>query len=134
MNKHPRLHHSAYKITKGSLEKVVEVFSLLGCTVTYRPEREYRWAMVGQAGLRYDIQLVETDEPSLPITTSKIGTHVAFISDDPQAVIQKIEAWSKEYDIKFITDGWSDKERYVDLPELFINFVIEIMHTSVEDL
>jgi hypothetical protein len=128
-----RLHHSAYKISTDSLEIVLEAFKLLGCEVTFRPKNKYVWAMVGQVGLRYDIQLVETDERPILTSESKTGTHVAFISDDPQSKIEEIREWAFNKKIKFIAGGWSEKELYFDLPELFINFVVEIMHTSVEE-
>jgi hypothetical protein len=36
------------------------------------------------------------------------------------------------YDCKnIIRGGWSEKELWFDLPDVFTNFVIEIMHTSI---
>lgn len=88
--------------------------------------------MIGQAGLRYDIQLVETDESPVLPEESRIGTHLAFISDDPAASIEEIKIWTESRHIKFISGAWTDKEQYFDLPDLFVNFVIEILHSSVE--
>lgn len=42
----------------------------------------------------------------------KRQVHLAFISDDPRALLQKIAAWAEAKDIKFRADGWSDRELY----------------------
>jgi hypothetical protein len=132
MNVEPRLHHSAYKIFPNSLEAALEVFKIFECEVTFKPELNQRWVMIGQKGLRYDIQLVEYSATSTDLD-SKTGTHLAFISSDPDGVIKKIEDWARDRNVKFIKGEWSKTEKYFDLPDIFINFVIEVMHTSVEE-
>jgi hypothetical protein len=132
MNIPTRLHHSAYKIAKNSLPQVIELFKILGCEITYKPDGQ-SWAMMGQSGLKYDIQLVETDESPAATIETKKGTHLAFISDDPQGVIDEIRLWAEGGKIKLISGKWTEKEQYFDLPDLFINFVIEVLHLSVEE-
>lgn len=131
MKSDPQLHHGARRIAPNSLEKVIEVFGLLSCHLTYRPV-EHRWAMVGQSGLDFDIQLMEVDE--VPIETkTRFNSHVAFISENPEAIILTVEEWALKNNIKFIKGGWSEKELWFDLPDLFIDFVIEVMHRSVTE-
>lgn len=129
----PRLHHCAQNVTQGSLETVLEMYKILNCEVVYRPDNGHRWAMVGQMQLRFAIQVVEIDSEPISAIEAKRQTHVAFLSDDPQGVIKKIENWAKANKVRFSQGGWSEKERYFDLPDLFINFVIEVMHTSIEE-
>lgn len=133
MNIDPRLHHYCQNVITGSLETVLEMYELLNCKVVYRPKSEYKWAMVGQEQLQFSIQIAEV--PDAPITDidKKRQTHVAFISDDPQALINKVESWAKQENIAFRQGGWSKIERYFDLPDLFVNFVVEVMHTSIEE-
>lgn len=129
MKTDPQLHHTAKRITPKSLELVVEVFELLGCKVTFR-EGNARWVMIGQDGLSFDIQLVEVDETPIH-TKSRVSSHVAFISNYPEEQIAKVEEWAQKKNIKFEKGGWNEKEQWFDLPELFVDFVVEIMHVSV---
>lgn len=129
----PRLHHYAQQITSGTLESVLEMYGLLGCKVVYRPPGNKAWAMVGQEQLIFAIQIVEVDDPPITDLDLKRRTHMAFISDDPQGVVNKIKVWAEGKGVEFREGGWSGRERYYDLPDVFINFVVEVMHTSVEE-
>ncbi len=129
----PRLHHYAQNISNGTLEDVLEIYAILGCEIVYRPNNSYQWAMVAQQPLRFAIQIVEVEEKPISDIDLKRKVHVAFISDNPQEVIDKVEAWAQKKNIRFRQGGWSDKEKYFDLPDIFVNFVIEVMHTSIEE-
>ena len=129
----PRLHHYAQNIVPNSLERVIEMYVLLGCKVVYRPNNGYNWAMVAQEPLNFAIQIVEVEEKPIIDLDIKRKVHIAFLSDNPKKIIQKIEGWAKQNNIAFREGGWSEKERYFDLPEIFVNFVVEVMHTSIEE-
>lgn len=129
----PRLHHCCHNITTGSLDKVLEMFDLLKCPVVYRPNNGYRWAMVGQPQLDFSLQVSEVSGKPIDDLETKCQVHIAFISDNPREVIDQIEKWASDKGISFREGGWSEKERYFDLPELFVNFVVEVMHTSIEE-
>lgn len=133
MKTDPRLHHYAQNITKGSLEVILEMYKIFDCEVVYRPSNGYQWAMVGQKQLNFPIQIVEADEKPISDLDTKRKTHIAFISDNPKGIIKKVEHWAKRKNISFREGGWSEKERYFDLPDLFVNFVVEVMHTSIEE-
>ena len=124
-----KLHHFAYNITPNNLELVIELFEELGCELAYK-EKNARWCMIAQKSIPIDIQIIETKDSPTPIK-KKVNTHVAFLSDRPKEDVEKIKQWAKNKDVKFKQGGWSDKELWFDLPDLFVNFVIEIMHTSV---
>lgn len=122
-------HHVCHRIAPGKLEAVLELFDLLGCGVTYRPEH-HQWAMVGQPGTPIDIQLYEEGGLAIP-TEQKLRTHVAFLSDDPARDVAAIETWAKKQELRIVTGGWSEQERWFDLPEVFGDFVVEIMDRAV---
>lgn len=124
-----KLHHFAYNITPNSLELVLDLFEKLGCKLTYRKGNE-RWCMINQKPITVDIQIIETKD-RLVLIKKKINTHIAFLSDTPKEDIGKIAKWAKSKKLTFKQGNWSDKELWFDLPDLFINFVIEIMHTSI---
>ncbi len=128
MNK-MRLHHFAYAINQNSLEIVLELFEKFGCTLSYR-DGEARWCMLEQKPINVDIQIIEVKGESAPIE-NKLNVHIAFLSNDPRGDIKKISEWCLNKKIIFRKGCWSDKELWFDLPEIFNNFVVEIMHTSV---
>ena len=131
MKPDPRLHHYCQNITRGYLKDMVEMYELLNLKVVYTPPTK-DWIMVGQEQLRFAIQITQVDSQPVEDIEIKNRTHIAFLSDDPQKAIELIENWAKTKNIKFRQGGWSSIERYFDLPEIFNNFVVEIMHTSIE--
>lgn len=128
----PRLHHYCQNITKGNLDVVVEMYQLLNFKVVYTPPNG-DWIMVGQDQLRFAIQITQVEDTPIVDIDIKRRTHIAFLSDNPQEVISKVEAWANNKNIKFRQGGWSDKEKYFDLPDIFVNFMVEVMHTSIEE-
>jgi len=131
MKIYPQLHHYAQIITKNSLNDILEMYEVFNCKVTHRPNDSYTWAIVGQDKPEFRIQIIETEDKPIADIKVKRSSHLGFLSDNPQEVIDKVENWAKNKNIRFIQGQWSEKELYFDLPDLFTNFVIEVMHTSV---
>lgn len=129
MKTDPQLHHVAKRIVPQSLEKVIEALEILGCKMKYR-QGNARWAMIGQDNLAFNLQLNEVSEVPRK-DKSRTSSHIAFISDTPAEQIEKIERWATERNIRFEKGGWSEEELWFDLPDLFVDFVVEIMHASV---
>ena len=128
----PRLHHYCQNITKGNLDTVIEMYKLLKFKVVYAPPAK-DWIMVGQDEPRFAIQIIQVDGTPIEDINKKRQTHIAFLSDNPQSVIDDIKGWAEGKGLKFREGGWSAIERYFDLPDIFVNFVIEVMHTSIEE-
>ena len=124
-----KIHHFAYNIKPNNLELVIELFEKLNCTLSYR-EGQARWCMIEQKPTQIDIQIIETENEVIPIKT-KINTHIGFISENPNEDIKEIASWAKSKGIKLKQGLWSEKELWFDLPEIFTNFVIEIMDKSI---
>jgi len=129
----PKLHHLCQNITKGSLQDVVEMYKMLHFDVVYTPVDATDWLMIGQMNLRFGIQLAEVSAEPIEDLEIKRQTHLAFLSDDPKKVISTVQEWAKVKGIRFREGGWSEKECYFDLPDLFVNFVIEVMHSSIDE-
>jgi len=123
------LHHFAYNITPNNLELFLELMDKFDCSLAYR-EGDARWCMIEQKPIPVDIQIIETEDKIAPIEI-KTNIHIAFLSDNPKLNIEEIKKWTESKNIKFRQGSWSDKEMWFDLPDIFVNFVIEIMHTSV---
>ena len=120
-----KLHHFAYNITPNSLELVLELLEKLGCVLSYR-EKNARWCMIQQKPIPVDIQMIETRD-QIALIEKKINTHIAFLTDTPKEDIEEIKQWSESRGIKFRQGKWSNKELWFDLPDVFVNFVIEVM-------
>jgi hypothetical protein len=129
MNPDPRLHHTAKRIRPGSLDKVIEMFELLGLKLAYRPEG-MRWAMIDQEGLNFDIQLIEVEGEQLE-GESRRDSQISFVSENPIEQIEKVHVWAEEKGLTFVQKSWNEREHYFDLPDLFVDWVVEIMHVSV---
>lgn len=128
------IHHSSQSISVGSLEVALEMYtSILDCEVIFRPENGHKWAMVAQKQTNFSIQVIEVEEKPIKNLEIKKHTHIAFISDNPSGVISKAKKWAKNKGCKFTSGGWTDKELFFDLPSIFINSVIEVMHTSITE-
>jgi hypothetical protein len=76
----------------------------------------------------YWIQFSEINEQPVT-TTNKKETHIAFHSEEPTKDIQKLRNWFEQRNIKVITGQWSETELWIDCPEIFINFAIEVLKT-----
>lgn len=123
------LHHFAYNISPNNLELVVELFELLGCQISYR-EDNARWCMLEQKPIPVDIQIIEVSDNTVSIDKKK-NTHIAFLSDNPKSDIEQIEKWVKQKNINFIKGQWQPEMLWFDLPNIFVNFVVEIMDELV---
>lgn len=107
----------------------MELFAKLGCKTSY-VEKDSRFAMIKQKGKDMIVQLIETDQKP-ENTEIKKKSHIAFLSDNPKQTIHYIKKWVKAKGVKFKDGAWSDKEFYFDCPDVFADFVIEIMDTRI---
>lgn len=121
------LHHFAYNISPNSLELVMKLFEKLGLVMCYR-DGDARWCILEQAEIPVSMQVIETDDQIIEPIEKKMNTHVAFFSDSPAKDVDEIEKWCNEQGIKFRRGGWSEKELWFDLPDIFVNFVVEVMN------
>lgn len=131
MKTDPHLHHYCQQIMPNTLEVVLEMYELLGCKAAYRPRNDNSWAMVAQEKLNFAIQIVEAPGTPIEDINVKNNSHIAFITDDPQGVVKKIRDWAEAKGIKFREGLWYEGALYFDLPDIFLNFVVEVMHTSI---
>jgi len=124
-----QLHHFSKKIAPGSLKFVLDLFAQLGCDLFYMGANK-NWALVEQKGTDVKIQLIESSGKILS-TKAKENSHIGFISSTPEKDIAKLKRWVERRGKKFVQGGWSDKELYFDCPEVFVDFIVEIMNTSI---
>ncbi len=126
-----QIHHNAFRIAKGKLGMVKELFSKLGMTVSYEPFDD-EWALFKQEGNDVRIQVIEVSKEA-KYFEGKEESHIGFISKNPVSDIAEIEKFAKENELVFVKGSWSDQEHWFDMSELFVDFVIEIMDKKILD-
>lgn len=68
---------------------------------------------------------------SSPIDSiNKQETHIAFHSLNPLDDLLRIKRWFNERNCRTKTGSWSKNTHWIDCPEVFINFVIEILDVN----
>lgn len=119
-----KLHHSAYKIAIGYSHLMQSFCEFMGAVLVWEGHDQGREISM-QFDNGYRIQFSEIIE--LPaITKNKQECHVAFFSENPAQGILVVEDWFKKNNAVTRLGKWSDREHWLDCPEIFIDFVIEV--------
>jgi hypothetical protein len=122
------LHHSAFTIKRGTLPLIEELFKICNLENVYQPEED--WALFKQKDNDTRIQIIEVDKKT-GYFEGKEEMHIGFISENPLKKIQMIKTFAETHNLTVIQNQWSDLEYWFDIPELFVNFVIEIMDKKI---
>ena len=121
-----KLHHSAYKIAIGYSQLMQEFCEFMGAQLVWEGHDQGREiAVLFDDG--YRIQLSEINEKPC-VSKNKQEAHLAFLSDNPQSDIEVLEKWFSEKQVKTRRGKWSDREQWLDCPDVFNDFVIEIFN------
>jgi len=118
-----QLNHCSNRVTKGSLDLVITLFEEeLGFRVLRKTPTSV-WMRQGETLV--DLQFKETD--AQPVGHDKHNSHVAFLSPTPREDLEALGAWLHRQGRRFRIGSWSDKEFYLDAPDMFVDFAIEAM-------
>ncbi|MCF8070192.1 MAG: hypothetical protein K9L30_16535 [Desulfobacterales bacterium] len=125
-----KLNHCANRITKGNIQLVQKLFVEELKFRLLRGLPEEIWLRQGNANV--DIQFCESDA-NASSDNDKQNSHIAFTSDKPEEELEKLSAWFKNRGFETTIGSWSDKEFYLDVPEVFLDFSIEVMYPDIAD-
>ncbi len=125
-----KLDHCANRITKGNVGLIQTLFIEELGFILLRGLPDEIWLRQGDGKL--DIQFCETDENPVP-HEDKQNSHIGFISDNPQKELERLATWFKERGHESKIGSWSDKEFYIDVPSVFVDFSIEAMYPEIAD-
>jgi hypothetical protein len=121
-----KLHHMSLCIVERSLNIAMKFVQFIGFEITYKDIKN-KFFIATKDGFR--IQFIECMPRYLPllIPKEKTYTHIGLTNKNPKAYMQEVDKFAKEYDLVFQVGKWSNKELYFNLPEIFGNFVVEVM-------
>ncbi len=118
-----RFNHVANRLAPAWFEPVVEMFTAqLGFSVLRRSERAI-W--LRQPGFNIDLQFSRSDTATRD--TDKLRSQVAFLSETPEADLRALADWAEARGMRAMVGAYSTREFYLDLPDAFVDFVIEAM-------
>jgi hypothetical protein len=118
-----KLNHVANRVTAGHLNLIQEFFiTQLGFKLLRKIPTDI-W--LRQADSKVDIQFCETS--AHPVSDDKHNSHISFLSQSPESDLKRLAVWFEERGKKTKIGSWSNKEFYLDVPEVFVDFAIEAM-------
>lgn len=124
-----RFNHIANRVEARHYEAVVEMLiTRLGFVQLRRTERSI-W--LRQPGSNIDLQLSRSETAHRD--ADKRRSQVAFLSDTPRADLEALAAWARGRGLIVVVGAYSDREFFLDLPEAFVDFVIEAMLPELAD-
>ena len=124
-----KFNHVANRLDRRHFETVVEMLKVnLGFVELRRTERAI-W--LRQPGANIDLQFSRSD--CLDRDEDKIRSQVSFLSDTPRANLESLAAWAEAQGLRAEVGSYSDREFYLDVPDAFVDFVIEAMRPELAD-
>ena len=124
-----KLNHAANRLDAKHFETIVEMLKTkLGFVELRRTERAI-W--LRQPGANVDLQFSRS--LSANRDTDKLRSQVSFLSETPREDLEELAAWTHERGLKAAVGAYSDREFYLDVPEAFVDFVIEAMRPELAD-
>jgi hypothetical protein len=124
-----RFNHVAVRVDGRHFDTVVSMLTeRLGFVPLRRTERS---AWFRQPGTNVDLQLSRSDTAHRD--PDKRRSQVSFLSETPRADLDDLAAWARARGLEASVGSYSDREFYLDLPEAFVDFVIEAMLPELAD-
>lgn len=124
-----RFDHVANRLDPRHFEAVVEMLvTQLGFFVLRRTERSI-W--LRQPGANVDLQFSRSETAGRD--ADKLRSQVAFLSETPREALQALADWATARGLAAQVGAYSDREFYLDLPEAFVDFVVEAMRPELAD-
>jgi hypothetical protein len=124
-----KLNHAANRLSSAYFETVVEMLKIgLGFVELRRTERAI-W--LRQPGANVDLQFSRSQSNNRD--EDKLRSQVSFLSETPRADLEELAGWAREHGMTAEIGTYSDREFYLDVPEAFVDFVIEAMRPELAD-
>lgn len=124
-----KLNHVSNRLNPIHFETVIEMLkSKLGFVELRRSKRGI-W--MRQPGANVDLQFVRSETANRD--ADKRFSQISFLSETPQAELEDLALWMRAKGLEASVGRFSDKEFYLDVPEAFVDFIIEAMRPELAD-
>jgi hypothetical protein len=124
-----QFNHVANRLDVRHFETVIAMFKeLLDFSELRRTERAI-W--LRQPGANVDLQFSRSEISKRD--SDKIRSQVSFLDDHPKAALEGLANWARQHGMEAEVGSYSDREFYLDIPDAFIDFVVEAMLPELAD-
>jgi hypothetical protein len=124
-----KLNHTANRLDAKHFETIVDMLKArLGFVELRRTDRAI-W--LRQPGVNVDLQFSRSQIANRD--ADKLRSQVSFLSETPRQDLEELAFWAHERGLKAEVAAYSDREFYLDIPEAFVDFVIEAMRPELAD-
>jgi hypothetical protein len=124
-----QFNHVANRLDVRHFETVIAMFKeLLDFSELRRTERAI-W--LRQPGANVDLQFSRSEISKRD--SDKIRSQVSFLDDHPKAALEGLASWARQHGMEAEVGSYSDREFYLDIPDAFIDFVVEAMLPELAD-
>lgn len=124
-----KLNHAANRLEGKHFETIVDMLKgRLGFIELRQTERAI-W--LRQPGANVDLQFSRSQVSNRD--TDKLRSQVSFLSDTPRQDLEELASWIRDRGLKAEVGAYSEREFYLDVPEAFVDFVIEAMRPELAD-
>jgi hypothetical protein len=124
-----KFNHIAQRVDTRHFETVVALLrERLGFRELRRTDRSI-W--LRQPGSNIDLQLSRSE--TLHRDADKRRSQVSFLSDTPREALEALAEWLRARGLAAEVGSYSEREFFLDIPEAFVDFVIEAMRPELAD-
>ena len=124
-----KLNHAANRLDAKHFETIVDMLKArLGFIELRRTERAI-W--LRQPGANVDLQFSRSQIRNRD--ADKLRSQVSFLSETLHQDLEELASWVREHGLEAEVGAYSDREFYLDVPEAFVDFVIEAMRPELAD-
>ena len=124
-----RLNHVANRLDASHFDTVVTMLvQELGFSELRRTAGSV-W--LRQPGSTVDLQFSRSD--SATRDADKRRSQVSFLSDTPRAALEALAGWARARGLAAEVGSYSGREFFLDMPDAFVDFVIEAMLPELAD-
>lgn len=124
-----RFNHVANRLDARHFEVVVDMLrTRLGFVELRRTERAI-W--LRQPGANIDLQFSRSETTQRD--ADKRRSQVSFLSDTPKQDLEAVADWFRARGLEASVGAYSDREFFLDVPDAFVDFVIEAMRPELAD-
>ena len=124
-----RFNHVANRLDARHFEAVVTMLKTQLGFVELRCTERAIW--LRQPGTNIDLQFSRSDTTQRD--ADKRRSQVSFLSDTPQQALETLAAWFTAQGLAADVGAYSDREFFLDVPDAFVDFVIEAMRPELAD-